>query len=88
MTRQLKIFVYCPSTYTLPVLNIDPKHYSLQVHWHPSCKEIVLKYYVLQVMFVYMISTFNINVGKMGSKYELLQLKKDVCGARYVINER
>jgi len=56
-----------------------PKHHSLQVHWHPSCKEIVSKYDVLQVIFVYMISNFNLNVRKMGSKYDMLQLNKDVC---------
>jgi len=42
---------------------------------------------VLQVLVVYMISTFLLNVRKMGSTYNLLYLKKDVCGARYVINE-
>jgi len=26
-----------PSTYRLSVPNIDPKHDSLQVHWHPIC---------------------------------------------------
>jgi len=41
MTRQLKIFVYRSSNYRLSVLNIDTKHESLQVHWHPSCEEIV-----------------------------------------------
>ena len=45
------------------------------------------KYAVLQAMFVYMISKFNLNVRKRGFKYDLLQLEKDVCGARYVINE-
>jgi len=59
----------------------------LQLHWHPSDKEIFSKYDVLLVMFVYMIATFNLNVRKMGSKYNLLHLKKDVCGVRYVINE-
>ena len=66
---------------------IDPKHNSLQVHWHPSNNEIISKYDVLQVLVVYMISTFLLNVRKMGSTYNLLYLKKDVCGARYVINE-
>jgi len=46
--------VYSFDLHTI-LLNIDPKHDSLQVHWHPSCKEIVSKYDVLQVMFVYMI---------------------------------
>jgi len=58
LTRQLKIFVYSPSTYKQSVLNINSKHDSLQLHWHPSCKEIFSKYDVLQVMFVYLISTF------------------------------
>jgi len=67
MTRQLKIFVYSPSTYRLSVLSTDTKHDSLHVHWHPSCEEIVSKYHVLQVMFVYMITTFNLTVWKMCS---------------------
>jgi len=41
ITRQLKMFVYSPSTYRLSVLNIDTKHDSLQVHCHPNCEEIV-----------------------------------------------
>jgi len=57
------------------------------MQWHPGCEEFISKYDVLQVMFVYMISTFNLNVRKMGSKYDMLQLKKHVCGARYVIYE-
>ena len=67
MTRQQKIFVYTHSTYRLPVINTDQKHDSLHVNWHPSCEEIVSKYDVLQVMTVYMISTFNLTVRKMGS---------------------
>jgi hypothetical protein len=62
MTRQLKIFVYSLSTYRLSVLNTDPKHDSLHVHWHPSCEEIVSKYHVLQVTFVYTITTFILTV--------------------------
>ena len=67
MTRQQKIFVYTHSTYRLPVINTDQKNDSLYVHWHPRCDEIVSKYDVLQVMFVYKISTFNITMRKMGS---------------------
>jgi len=78
MTLQLKIFVYSPSNYRLSVLNIDTKHDSLQVHWHPSCEEIVSYYDVPQVTFVYMISSFNLTVMKMGSKK---------YGTRYVISE-
>jgi len=67
MTRQQKIFVYSPSTYRIPDINTDQKNDSLPVHWHPSCEEIIWKYDVLQVMFVYMISKFNLTVRKMSS---------------------
>jgi len=67
ITRQLKIFVYRLSTYRLYELNTDPKHDSLHVHWHPSCEEIVSKYHVLQVMFVYIITKFKLTVWKMCS---------------------
>jgi hypothetical protein len=46
-----------------------------------SVQEIVSKCDVLQVMFVYMISTFSLTVQKMGSKHDLLLFKKDVLGA-------
>jgi len=52
-----------------------------------SVLEIVSKCDVLQVMFVYTISTFTLIVQEIGSKYDMLQLKKDVLGARYVKNE-
>jgi len=41
-----------------------------------SVQEIVSKYDVLQVMFIYMISTFNLTEQKMGSKHDLLHLIK------------
>ena len=41
-----------------------------------SMQEIVSKYDVQQVMFVYRISTFNSTVQKMGYKHDLLHLIK------------
>ena len=87
-----------PCTYTF--LNMVYKHDLRQLKelyrpetwltlsaWHHSCKEIISKYDVLQVMVCIYDFDFHLKCAESGLQNVLLHLEKDVSGAQYVINE-
>jgi len=76
-----------PSNYRLSVPNIDPKHDSLQVQWHPICAGNCLEIWrATSDVHIYDFD-IQLNWAENGLQTWLASPHKDVFGAWYVINE-